>query len=320
MTVLTGKVCGFWTEHGASIPVTAEGMTRVGTTNEFYITTRSKMWWDPAASAVFKVNGSPVAVTNIDYGIGYVTLTSYTSGTVTCDVSYFAMEALGGGHGWKIDLKCDTKDVTVFPSALNTSTTYKQYANTLRDFSGSLDRYWVVTNASWSDAQGSDKDLTWTWNSGGTIGNGKSIEYIVSGSGTALDVSYAANKITVTCATTVGGDADSTANQILAHAMADPVIAALVTCTLKTGSAGTGKPGAVTAVAFTGGRDPAEIIAKMAGKVLMVFYIDVTTGSKRYFAGVGNLSGMSVTADVSGVCESNLSFSGSGRVRYHAEG
>lgn len=320
MTVLTGKVCGFWTGYGASTPATGEAMTRVGSTSEFYITDRAKMWWDPEESAVFKVNGSPVAVTNIDYAVGYVTLASYTSGTVTCDISYFSMEALGGGHGWKIDLKCDTKDVTTFPTTLNTSTTYKQYANTLRDFSGSLDRYWVVTNAAWSDSQGSNKDLTWTWNSGGSIGNSEQIEYIVSGNNTPLEVTYASHKITVTCATDESGNPTSTANQILAHAMADPDISDIVTCTLKTGSTGTGVPGAVTATYLTGGRDPAEIISKLSGKVLMVFYIDVTTGSKRYFAGVGNLSGLDVTADVNGVCESNLTFSGSGRILYHVEG
>jgi hypothetical protein len=216
MTVLTGKISSFFTSYGASTPTTAEGMTRVGATNVFYITTRSKMWWDPEATVTVKIDGTATTVNQIDYGIGYVTLAAYTSGTVTCDVSYFAMEALGGGHGWKVDIKADTREVTTFPQTLNTSANYKQYVNTMMEFNGSVDRYWYTatgpTRHSW------------------------------------------------------------------------------------------------------------EIAAKMAGKCLLVFYVDVTTGTRRYFAGVGNLSGMSQTAEVGGIVESNLSFSGSGRLMYHDEG
>jgi hypothetical protein len=212
--VLAGKLGAFFTSFDASTPVTGEGMTRVGVTTEYYITTRSKMSWDPNYPVVVYDGATVVTPTQIDYGIGYVTLPAAAVGTVTCDVRYLTMECLGGCHNWKVDIKADTKDTTTFTCTLNAPITFKSYTNTMMEFSGSADRYWMTV----------------------------------------------------------------------------------------------------------GGHDPWEIESKIAGKIVILLYLDVTTGTKRYLSGSANVTGISTSGDVSGIVESNIQFNGSGRLIYHAEG
>jgi len=227
MTIITGAKAGFWcpqSEDGSNVLVstaaTGEAMTQVGSTLEYYISTRSKCWWDPNKAVVVKDAGSAIVPSRIDYAGGYVTLQAVPTGSVTVDIYYFALEALGGAYGWKADLKADTKEVTTFPSALNTAAAWKEYVATLEGWSCSISRHFFTAKASVSTAIATaNANLKWEWRDAGRAGNNEAIVYEAGGS---LEIARAANVTTVTYENGV-----TTAALLKAHLEGDTVLAAL---------------------------------------------------------------------------------------------
>jgi len=227
MTIITGAKAGFWcpqSEDGSNVLVstaaTGEAMTQVGSTLEYYISTRSKCWWDPNKAVVVKVDGSAVTPSRIDYAGGYVTLQTDTAEAVTVDIYYFALEALGGAYGWKTDLKADTKEVTTFPGTLNTATAWKEYVATLEGWNCSISRHFFTGKASVSTAIGTaNANLKWEWKDPGRAGNNEALVYEA---GAELQIARADNVTTVTYIA-----ATSTAADVKGHLEADPVLAAL---------------------------------------------------------------------------------------------
>jgi hypothetical protein len=149
MAALAGKVAGFWRPSpDAAVSFTTEACTQVGATLEYYITDRTKAWWDPSQSLIVYDNGVPETPTEIDYAGGFVTLTEAPAGSVTVSGSYLTMEALLGGYGWKLNPKVGTQEITPFGSVLNTPAVWKEFIGTLIEWSGSVDYHWYTDGLS----------------------------------------------------------------------------------------------------------------------------------------------------------------------------
>lgn len=227
MTIIEGKKAGFWCpqlEANAttlsSTAATGEAMTQVGSTLEYYISTRSKCWWDPNKAVVVYDGVTPITPSRIDYAGGYVTLQAAPTGAVTVDIYYFALEALGGAYGWKADLKSDTKEVTTFPGTLNTATAWKEYVSTLEGWNCSISRHFFAAKASVSTAIATaNANLKWEWKEAGRAGNNEAIVYEA---GAELQIARADNVTTVTYENGV-----TTAALLKAHLEGDTVLAAL---------------------------------------------------------------------------------------------
>jgi hypothetical protein len=102
---------------------------------------------------------------------------------------------------------------------------------------------------------GTNNDLVWTANTGGTAGNSIRIAYVVSGTSTPLSVSVSGTDITVNVATSAGGAATSTAAQIAAAVAASGPAGRLVTGANAAGNDGTGVVAAMGLTNLTGGTD-----------------------------------------------------------------
>ena len=241
MAAKSGQYAALFKAAGTSTAATDKAMTRVGTTSEFYITDRTMSWWDMASgkTPVFYLDSVAIDaddISEIDYAAGFVTLRSYTSGTVTCDIYYFTPAAFGGVFGVDLQPKAETKEITTFSQTLNVPIKYRSWIKTLNDWQGTVERHFFTGHA-WKlmDCTNNYSDLYWTLKEWGRPGNLRQVEYIVSGNNTALDVAYNAGskKFTVTVATDGSGVATSTAKDIKDHVEADAVLAALVDVTYK---------------------------------------------------------------------------------------
>jgi len=102
---------------------------------------------------------------------------------------------------------------------------------------------------------GTNNDLVWTANTGGTAGNSIRIAYVVAGTNTPLSVSVAGNDITVNVATNGASAATSTAAQVAAAVAASSAAGRLVTGTNAAGNDGTGVVAAMGLTNLTGGTD-----------------------------------------------------------------
>ena len=100
---------------------------------------------------------------------------------------------------------------------------------------------------------GSDNDLTYTARTGGPWGNSIQIEYIVSGTNTALSVDVMGFLISVTVATDGGGSASSLASEIETAVEANQDASRLVTIENATSNDGSGIVTALTATNLDGG-------------------------------------------------------------------
>jgi hypothetical protein len=234
MAAKSGQYAALFESSGSSTLASAEAMTRVGSTAEFFITDRTKSWWDTASgkTPVFKLGGTPIDaddIAEVDYAAGYVTLRSYTSGTVTADVYWFTPVAMGGGYSFDVTPTIDTKEITTFPTALNDPVVWRSWVTTLRDWKGKIGRHFFNGCAfKLVDCTNPYADLIWSLKEWGTPGNLRYVEYL-GGTNQTLQVSYSSGnkKFTVQCATT-GTTITSTAKDIKDHVEADPVLDALV--------------------------------------------------------------------------------------------
>ncbi len=316
MTVLTGQKAGFWNVFAESTLAEGEGMTRVGSTSEFYITDRTKCNWDPNQAVVVKVGGTAVTPSEVDYAGGYVLLSSYTAGAVTCDIYYSPIEFLGGGYEVDVDFSAETADVTTFSNTLNSPQAWKTYVgNGIKEWGVNLNRYYFFAKASKTvDCTNENSDLIWTWKKEGTAGNDEQVRYVVSGTETELSVARADNLTTVTVATDELDAAESTAAQV--KTAAEAAVGSLYELSYPAGQDGSGIVEAKSAANLTGGRD-SDDIARLGTKVLCVVYLNITTGSIIKLEGVGYLKGISPNVKLEEPVESPLEFQGTGRLRMH---
>lgn len=318
MTAISGSKAGFWVPTADdSQAATGEAMTRVGTTNEYYITDREKAWWDPDQPVTVYDDSVEVEGCQIDYAGGFVTLPEASSGDVTVDCYYFQMEQLAGGYGVSIDAKSNEADITCFSKALNSPVQWKRFISTLKEWTVTVKRHFVFAQA-WHQTAFStpNSNLVWTWKTPGPDGNLESITYVVSGYNTSLEVTRAAGVTTVTVGTDGSGNAITTAAQVKAHVDADPVLSELWDVQFASGENGTGIVECLTETDLHGGRDYDDLV-KLGRKVLCCAYLDTTTGSIKKLEGVGILTGFSPDAKLDGLIENDLTFRGDDRLRYH---
>ena len=99
---------------------------------------------------------------------------------------------------------------------------------------------------------GTDNDVTITAKDPGAPGNALAVEVVVSGNSTALSVTEAAGVVTVAAATDSGGDATSTAQEVVDAINSN---AAAVTAAVATGNDGTGVVEALTETPLAGGTE-----------------------------------------------------------------
>lgn len=101
---------------------------------------------------------------------------------------------------------------------------------------------------------GTNNDLTFTALNGGPGGNDITIEYVVSGTNTALACTVKGTAISVAVATNGGGTATSTASEVLSKISATSDAVALVTVALASSNDGTGVVAALSPTALSGGK------------------------------------------------------------------
>jgi len=433
LTVISGAKAGFWAPHAEAVSVaaTAEAMTIVGATLEYYITNRAKCWWDPNLAVVVKDAGSPIIPSRVDHAGGYVTLQAAPAGAVTVDVYYFALEALGGAYGIDATLKADTQDVTVFSPTLNSAAAWREFTATLKGWTMDVKRHFFYAKASYTTALGANKDLKWEWRDPGIAGNAEAIVYSADGAPSVVrvanvttvtytpdvttvanvkslaeaaypllfELSYpvadwtagyhtgganpsidihlltspsfnikadneaAASLITLNPTGLNSGAAIAAAMQAAIRALGGAYTSITVTyegvpntdyylitsgttgatsaititnatsnncaddlkigvanggaSTAGTDGSGSGVVGAVTHTHLSGGRDSAEI-AKMGVKCLCVMYLNIITGSIAKLEGIGVMKGMTPDCALEALVESDISFEGTGALRFHA--
>lgn len=117
---------------------------------------------------------------------------------------------------------------------------------------------------------GTNNDLVFTARDGGPGGNDITVEYVVSGTNTALAVKANGKAIVVTVATSGAGAATSTAAQVKSKIEGDGDTNALVTIANAASNDGTGVVAALAATALTGGTlgvaQPAETSSDATNK------------------------------------------------------
>lgn len=309
-----GGAASIFTSQGSSVAFNAEAMTRVGTTNEFYITARTsptdKSWWDPAHVPTFTMNGVATVPTQIDYASGYVTFATYTSGPVLATGYYFVPENLGGGYGFALQPKADKKEVTTFPDELNTAIAWKRYVAMLEDWTATISRHYFYGRA-WTllDCSNPNSDLIWACQDYGTQGNSEQVVYV---SGLALSVVRVAHVTTVTFVA-----ATTKASDIKALIEADPVLTLFWALSYPGAQTGDGIVEAKSVQTCSGGRDHSYDIARLGKNILVRFYLDVTTASLEIMSGVGLVESVPQNVQLQSTIEADLTLQGVGRLKYH---
>jgi len=312
MTALSGKYAAFFRSYGTSVSVSGGAMTQVGATLEYYVTDRTHRLWDPAYAVTVKDGVTTVTGCTVDYSGGYVTLPAAPSGVVTADFYYKPIESLGGGYNWKVDPKADVQETTTFSQVLNTPASWREYVATLISWSGSVGAHWFFGNASLTHG-----NITFTAIAPYTGSAGNAIHMVIADPGDgdqALDVTVAGTTITVSLATTEGTPV-STEAEVVAAVNLDAEACLLVLASYT--GAGTDVVATKTDTALSGGRDSGEEIAKLGTNIVCEFYMDNTTGSYNILRGVGELIGVSPNVTIESIVESDLSYQGTGRLRYH---
>jgi len=212
----------------------------------------------------------------------------------------------------KVNPKADTKEVTVFPQALNTVTAWREYVATLLSWDGSVKNHWFYSLATLTHG-----NITYTAKAPytGSAGNAISIIHADPGEGAnPLDVTVAGTVITVSLETELGVPV-STEAEVVAAVNLDAEASLLVTAAYT--GAGTDVVATHVSAALTGGRDTGEEIAKLGTSIMCEFYANDTTGSYLVLRGVGKLIGVSPTCELESIVEGDLAYQGTGRLRLH---
>jgi hypothetical protein len=297
---------------GASSALQAgEAMTQVGSTLQYFITDRTKAWWDPNKEVIVYDGVTPVAGCKIDHAGGYVTLPATPAGVVTVSAYTFPMERIGGGYGFICAKKGSALDTTIFPALAATLLDKTFIGSGIMEWTASLKRHFFYALANFTTALGTaNANLTWTWKASGTPGNLESVEYVA---GVSLAVARVGHKTTVTY------EAGSTlASAVKAAVEADPILKELWDISYPAGNDGSGEVGDVTETPLTGGRDSTDQLADVAKKVLVVFYLENDTPTSARLEGVGIITNLNFDDPLEVLVESDLDFEGTGAFCFHS--
>jgi hypothetical protein len=279
-TPRTGATSAVYSVKGATGSLTNEPMNEIGA-DPYYavhtcyeITDPTKRYLVRTAAATFWYKaggtGSWLALTpsEVQYAGGRIVIPALSVGdTVSCTATYYTTitKAIGGSVA-KI---ADKVNLVAIPLLGDLFT--RRYP-TLRSWSLTLDEFIMLTNAAYSTAQASNKDLTWWHMPGGVAGNSCTITYAAGTFGVAV----VGTNITVSIGTS------RTANEIMALANLSPAVRAIgVHVDLASGSDGTGVPVAFTVQNFVGGLDIEDNHAKFGVPLIAIIY-DVESAHMRY--------------------------------------
>ena len=308
-----GKAATFYYPRANATPVVKGAMSQVGSTLEYYVTTRTNAWWNPNVSAIVYDGNTVIENCHIDYAGGYVTLPAAPSGTVTASFTPYTMEKLGGGYGWSISVKGGTAETTEFPAIAGTLAD-KTFIGTLSEWTGTLKRHWFYGLASLDmvcTVPVPNTKTTWTWINGGANGNNESVVYTTAAS--ALTVTRAVNTTTVKMETGV-----TTMNAVKAAVAANTTLSTMWSIADYSGHNGSGLPTVAAELHCTGGRDSAEQVADVSSKILCVFYLNnANAATSERLEGVGVLTGLDLNTPIEAVVEADLTFTGTGKLCYH---
>jgi len=316
---LKGSRAGFWVPTAdASVAATGEAMTRVGATNEYYITDRDKAWWDPDEDVIVYDGTTPVEGCEIDYAGGYVTLPAAASGAVTVDCHYYEMEPLVGAYGMTIEPKSSEADITTFSGTLGEEVQWKRYVSLFKEWNLTVKRHFILACA-WLKTEfvTENSNLIWTWKTPGADGNDEAIKYVVAGNDTELDIARAGGVTTVTVATDESGNPTSTAADIRSFVENDETLSELWDVHFVSGENGQGIVEAMAETNLHGGRDYDDLV-QLGRKCLCCAYLNSELGATKKLTGVGILTGFSPDSKVDALVESDLTFRGTDRLRYHS--
>lgn len=150
---IAGRVAAFFRNDTVtgSVAFTSEAMTNSGDQKDYYITNTAKRYWDDLLVPTVQTSTdggtvwSAVSATlyTVEYIGGHIVFAVARNPAHLFRVSgkSFSLLQVGGGFGWAADLKLDTEEVTTFESG-----GFKEYKPILKDWTGSLDAYWINGN------------------------------------------------------------------------------------------------------------------------------------------------------------------------------
>lgn len=124
----------------ASAAFTDQATTKNGTYDVYYITDRSKAYWDKTAPITVKKNGATITTGfTIEECGGFIRFTApnIVTDTITVSGKNFTMAAAGGFTNWSIDLGADLVDITTFGS-----NGWKESQPSLNEWSASAEAFW----------------------------------------------------------------------------------------------------------------------------------------------------------------------------------
>lgn len=124
----------------ASAAFTDQATTKNGTYDVYYITDRSKAYWDKSSPITVKKNGATITTGFIIEGCGgfiRFTVPNIVTDAITVSGKSYTMSAAGGFTNWSIDLGADLVDVTTFGS-----NGWKESQPSLNEWSASAEAFW----------------------------------------------------------------------------------------------------------------------------------------------------------------------------------
>jgi hypothetical protein len=140
-TAISGKVGAVYMQTDAVAQTfTTEAMTDEGAHTRYYITNRSKAYWDKASTLTVYVDGNPADEADyvVEYAGGYVEFdASQGASVITVTGKYLTLAQAGGFFNWSLDLSMNVNDVTTFASS-----GWKESLPTLKDWKASAEAYW----------------------------------------------------------------------------------------------------------------------------------------------------------------------------------
>jgi hypothetical protein len=124
----------------ALVTFTDEPCTGDGARKRYQINDTSLRYWDPTYPVLVEVNGEPVlSGFTLEHAGGYIVFNNALDAGDTVTVSGKALTLIqaGGFFNWSIDGDADDADATTFASQ-----GWKEFARTLKGWSGSAEAYW----------------------------------------------------------------------------------------------------------------------------------------------------------------------------------
>jgi len=271
-------------------------------------------WSDPgtvgnAEALVYTSNGAPGVARDAN-----VTTVTYTADSTTAADVKTLLEA---------DPSLTLLWTLTYPTTDWNAGYHQGAVNPSVDISGGTDTSFNIL----ADSESTAQTVTLTvagLNSGATIAAAMQVAIrALGGAYSAVTVTYEGAPVTdyylITSGTTGASSAITITDATTANVADDLKIAVANGGTSTAGNAGTGagKVGAVSHTHASGGRDSAEI-ARLGTKVLCVMYLDIMTATLAKLEGVGHLTGLSPDCTIEGLVEEDLTFEGTGALRFHA--